>query len=111
MYTKPYTHEFTARQSQSIGSWRFYNDELIALFGHTNRNMFFSKSYNDMRRELMKKDILIDDVQFCFSDSITTTFLMAVRVNASFMPECVDNICQDFFDEIIKEIKYYVDRS
>ena len=60
-----------------------------------------------MEYELRKKDSLIKRVDFMFLlDPISGTysFNMIVTVNASFLPECVDEICQEYFDTIEKEL-------
>lgn len=60
-----------------------------------------------MEYELKKKDSLIKRVEFMFLLDVvsgTYSFSMVVTVNASFLPECVDEICQEYFDTIEKEM-------
>lgn len=60
-----------------------------------------------MEYELKKKDSLIKRVEFMFLLDIisgTYSFNMIVTVNASFLPECVDEICQEYFDTIEKKM-------
>ncbi len=60
-----------------------------------------------MEYELRKKDSLIKKVEFMFLLDVvsgTYSFNMIVSVNASFLPECIDEICQEYFDKIEKEM-------
>lgn len=68
-----------------------------------------------MEYEIRKKDSLIKRVEFMFLlDPISGTysFNMIVTVNASFLPECVDDICQEYFNTIEKELlDHFTDSS
>ena len=60
-----------------------------------------------MEYELKKKDSLIKKVEFMFLLDLisgTYSFNMIVTVNASLLPECVNEICQEYFDMIEKEM-------
>lgn len=110
MYTKRYKHVFNMTQSQLIDAWESISDEMIKIFGNLGPrrpNEYFKKSFSDMEYELKKQDNLISGVQFMFLHDLRfmcTSFAMIVTVNASFMPECVDEICQKYFDKIEDEM-------
>lgn len=60
-----------------------------------------------MEYELREKDSLIKRVEFMFLLDLisgTYSFNMIVTVNASFLPECVGDICQEYFDMVEKEL-------
>lgn len=68
-----------------------------------------------MEYELRKKDSLIKRVEFMFLLDLisgTHSFNMFVTVNASFLPECVDEIRQEYFNTIEKEmLDHFTDPS
>lgn len=110
MYTKRYKHVFNMTQSQLIDGWESISDEMIKIFGTIGPRRpheYFRKNFDEMRHELKQKDTLISDVQFVFAHDLIQMrieFLMTVTVNASFMPETVDDICQKYFDKIEEEM-------
>lgn len=110
MFTQRYKHKFTIVQSQLIDAWNSISDKMIEIFGNLGPrrpNEYFKKSFDAMEYELKKQDNLISRVQFMFlydPISMCTSFAMLVTVNASFIPECVDDICQKYFDKIEDEM-------
>lgn len=111
MFTKRYRHDFSRSYSRLIDAQFNISEKFASLFYARGMNLspsnYFRKSFSDMEYELRKKDSLIKRVEFMFLlDPISGTysFNMIVTVNASFLPECVDEICQEYFDTIEKEM-------
>lgn len=111
MFTKKYRHDFSRSYSRLIDVQFNISEKFASIFYTRGMNLspsnYFRKSFSDMEYELKKKDSLIKRIEFTFLlDPISKTysFNMIVTVNASFLPECVDEICQEYFDTIEKEM-------
>lgn len=108
MIKKDYEYEFSMAISKLIETQFTVPDrmfEIFALCFARKPSEFFKKSFSEMENDLKQKDNLIHQVEFCLlksSKTITDTFRMRVTVNASFMPECVDEVCTDYFENIVK---------
>ena len=111
MFTKRYRHDFSRSYSHLIDVQFNISEKFAGLFHTRGMNLspsnYFRKSFSDMEYELRKKDSLIKKVEFMFLLDVvsgTYSFNMIVSVNASFLPECIDEICQEYFDKIEKEM-------
>ena len=108
MVKKDYEYEFSMAISKLIETQFTVPDRMFEIFvlGFARKpSEFFKKSFSEMEKDLKQKDNLIQSVEFCLLRSIETLtdiFRMRVTVNASFMPECVDEICIDYFENIVK---------
>lgn len=111
MFTKRYRHDFSRSYSRLIDVQFNISEKFASIFYTRGMNLspsnYFKKSFSNMEYELRKKDSLIKKVEFMFLfDSVSGiySFNMIVTVNASFLPECVDKICKEYFDTIEKEM-------
>ena len=119
MFTKRYRHDFSRSYSRLIDVQFNISEKFASLFYTRGMNLspsnYFRKSFSDMEYELRKKDSLIKRVEFMFLLDLISgnySFNMIVTVNASFLPECVDEICQEYFNTIEKEmLDHFTDPS
>ena len=108
MIQKDYEYEFSIALSRLIETQFSVPEgmfDVFHIFFARRPSQFFKKSFAEMEYDLKQKDILIHSVEFCLLYSLktsTNTFRMRVTVNASFMPECVDDICNDYFENTVK---------
>lgn len=108
MVKKDYEYEFSVAISKLIETQFTVPDRMFEIFvlGFARKpSEFFKKSFSKMEKDLKQKDNLIHQVEFCLLKSIKTltdTFRMRVTVNASFMPECVDEVRSDYFENTVK---------
>ena len=108
MIQKNYEYEFSIALSRLIETQFSVPEgmfDVFHIFFARRPSQFFKKSFAEMEQDLKQKDILIRSVEFCLLRSprtFTDTFRMRVTVNASFMPECVDDICNDYFENTVK---------
>lgn len=106
MFLKQYKHEFSIEYSELIDVILDTPTELNDIFYDYPAGVqwFFRKPLAEVCKDLQDKDILISSVSLKFLyNAITGThsFVMQVNVNASFMPEEVDAVCQDYFDNLM----------
>lgn len=109
MFLKQYKHEFSRGYSELIDVILDTATELNNIFYDYPAGVqwFLRKPCAEVCEELQDKDILISSVSIIFLyNPITGTysFVMKVNVNASFMPEEVDSVCQEYFDNLVKFI-------
>ena len=108
MVKKDYEYEFSMAISKLIETQFTVPDRMFEIFvlGFARKpSEFFKKSFSEMENDLKQKDNLIHSVEFCLLRSgktLTDIFRMRVTVNDSFMPECVDEICTDYFENTVK---------
>lgn len=109
MFTKQYKHEFSREYSELVEAILNTPTELNNIFYDYPAGLqwFFRKPRAEVCKELEDKDILISDVSLIFLYSVLTgtySFVMLVNVNACFMPEEVDDVCKDYFDNLMSFI-------
>lgn len=109
MFTKKYKYEFSNEYSELIEAILNRSPELNEIFYDfpAGVDWFLRKPTYQTCEELKKKDSLISNVHIMFSYNVVDmilSFNMIVTVNASFMPDEVDSICQEYFDDLMKFI-------
>jgi hypothetical protein len=109
MIKKDYEYEFSMAISKLIETQFGVPDRMFEIFvlGFARKpSEFFKKSFSEMEKDLKQKYNLIQSVEFCLlrsNETLTDIFRMRVTVNASFMPECVDEVCTDYFENTVKK--------
>lgn len=109
MFTKEYKYEFSREYSELIDAILNRPSELNEIFYDfpAGFNWFLRKPIYQTCEELKKKDSLISNTHIMFSYNLVDmiiSFNMIVTVNASFMPDEVDNVCQEYFDDLMEFI-------
>lgn len=109
MFTKKYKYELSRGYGELIEAILNRSPKLNEIFYDfpAGFGWFLRKPLYQTCEELKKKDSLISNVYITFSYNLIEmilSFNMIVTVNASFMPDEVDNICQEYFDDLIEFI-------
>lgn len=109
MFTKKYKYEFSSEYSELIVVILNQSPKLREIFHDfpAGVNWFLRKPIHDTNEELKKKDDLISNIHIEFSYNpieMILSFNMIVTVNASFMPDEVDSVCQEYFDDLVEFI-------
>lgn len=104
MFVKEYRRAFSREWSIMIYRQQdipMKAHEIFVLGPKTPHDMWGATS-DDARRELREQDNLVHDVEMQFLIDIMQSrieYCIKVTVNASFMPESTDEICQKYFED------------
>lgn len=104
MFVKEYRRSFSREWSIMI-----YRQQDIPMKAHEvfvlgpkNPHEMWGATSEDARRDLYEQDNLVHDVEMQFLIDIIHSrieYCIKVTVNASFMPESTDEICQKYFED------------
>ena len=114
MCEKEYRERFSYGYSKLIDAWFDLPPILDKIFMgiHKTPQVLMGKTNQQIKDELNKKDNLIVQAQPCFKYDYNGyfSFTLNIQVNASFMPDEVDKVCEDYFDMLFNNIlKHFVD--
>lgn len=114
MFEQEYRERFSFGYSQLIDAWFDLPPILDKIFAgiHKTPQVLMGKTNQQIEDELNRMDNLIVHAQPCFKYDCNGffSFTLNVQVNASFMPDEVDKVCEDYFDMLFNNIlKHFVD--
>ena len=84
----------------------------IFVLGPKNPPEIWGATSEDARRDLHEQDILVTDAEMKFLMDLRLSrieYCIRVTVNASFMPESTDEICQKYFEDRWNHIRKVFD--
>ena len=110
MFTKDYRREFSREWSLMISRQLDIPEEMHKIFvlGPRVPHDVWGASNIQAYNELHGQDILVQNVEMTFQTdcrTMTIWFSMNVTVNAGFMPESTDDLCQEYFEKRWKHIR------
>lgn len=112
MFKKRYEHKFSREFSYLIDRMFMIPEKVHEIFMiglKTPQDMWGTNSIRSTLH-LKELDNLIQDVTLHFTTDLKEgciSFCMIVNVNASFMPDTTDALCQEYFNGVLTRIQSY----
>lgn len=104
MFVKEYRRSFSREWSIMIYRQQDIPKKAHEIFvlGPKTPHEIWGATSEDARRDLHEQDILVTDAEMQFRIDMMHSridYCITVTVNASFMPESTDEICQKYFED------------
>jgi len=109
-YRRAFSHEWSIMIDRQLDIPKKAHE--VFVLGPKNPPEIWGATSEDARRDLHEQDILVTDAEMKFLMDLRLSrieYCIRVTVNASFMPESTDEICQKYFEDRWNHIRKVFD--